>query len=62
MDAPDHYQTTYVSKTKIVVFYSLSDDPVLTALHSGCLVTVLLDFSNSVARCFSDQKIVIIHD
>ena len=22
MDAPDHYQTTYVSKTKIVVFYS----------------------------------------
>ena len=24
MDAPDHYQTTYVSKTKIVVFYSLN--------------------------------------
>ena len=23
MDAPDHYQTTYDSKTKIVVFYSL---------------------------------------
>ena len=23
MDVPDHYQTTYVSKTKIVVFYSL---------------------------------------
>ena len=25
MDAPDHYQTTYVSKTKIVVFYSLTN-------------------------------------
>ena len=25
MDAPDHYQTTYDSKTKIVVFYSLSN-------------------------------------
>ena len=25
MDAPDHYQTTYVSKTKIVVFYSLNN-------------------------------------
>ena len=24
MDAPDHYQTKYDSKTKIVVFYSLS--------------------------------------
>ena len=24
MDAPDHYQTTYDSKTKIVVFYSLN--------------------------------------
>ena len=25
MDAPDNYQTTYDSKTKIVVFYSLND-------------------------------------
>ena len=25
MDAPDHYQTTYDSKTKIVVFYSLKE-------------------------------------
>ena len=25
MDAPDHYQTTGDSKTKIVVFYSLSN-------------------------------------
>ena len=24
MDAPDHYQTTYDSKTKIVVFHSLN--------------------------------------
>ena len=25
MDLPDNYQTTYGSKTKIVVFYSLND-------------------------------------
>ena len=25
MDPPNHYQTTYDSKTKIVVFYSLSN-------------------------------------
>ena len=25
MDTPDNYQTTYNSKTKIVVFYSLSE-------------------------------------
>jgi hypothetical protein len=25
MDAPDNYQTTYDSKTKIVIFYSLSN-------------------------------------
>ena len=28
MDVPDHYQTTYDSKTKIVVFYSLIHKPI----------------------------------
>ena len=31
---PDHYQTTYDSKTKIVVFYSLTDGLGIDAVQS----------------------------
>ena len=41
MDAPDHYQTTYDSKTKIVVFYSLICLPCLACV-------VLLTFVSNV--------------
>ena len=42
MDAPDHYQTTYVSKTKIVVFYSLIGDNIIYAWYMIRLETYIV--------------------
>ena len=41
MDASDHYQTTYDSKTKIVVFYSLNQGRFNLIYSSPCLVPKL---------------------
>ena len=54
-DAPDHYQTTYYSKTKIVVFYSLIDQ---LAVNKPMVCPLKIA---RILRRYQDEKLNMYH-
>ena len=62
MDAPDHYQTTYDSKTKIVVFYSLNILNTLTFSHhiNGCTSSRGRDGSDLMLPDIGEEDVLLV--
>ena len=61
MDAPDNYQTTYDSKTKILVFYTLNMESILTylveqkPLHKFAVILLIFINDNFGSRMYVDS-------
>ena len=59
---PDHYQTTYVSKTKIVVFYSLSNAfDLISGSKFGEDIKIISKLFRNNPRLSVGESILFIH-